>query len=116
MVSEIFGRYPKSVRAFPCGDNITVVFRYPEYDVQGLFTSGNYSYHIMRSAEEETEVRKCNIARGCFLAEFDEFYRLLSGEDQKISYDDFIAPVFVLNAINESINTGKDAEVKEYKV
>ncbi len=116
MVSEIYGRYPKSVRAFVKGDNISVVFRYDEYDVLGVFTSGNYNYHIVRCAEETTEVQKCDIGRTCFLAEFDEFYKILSGEEQMISYDDFIAPVFVLNAINESIETGKDTCVKEFKV
>lgn len=116
MVSEIYGRYPKSVKAFVNGDVISVVFRYDEYDILGVFTQGNYNYHIVRCAEETTVVEKCDISRPCFLAEFDEFYELLCGEEQKVSYDDFIAPVFVLNAINESIETGVEVEVKEYKV
>ena len=116
MVSEIFGRYPKAVKAFVNGDNISVIFRYDDYDILGVFTSGNYNYHIVRIAEETTDLQKCDISRPCFLAEFDEFYEILSGGEQEISYDDFIAPVFVLNAINESIATGKDVEVKEYKV
>ena len=116
MVCEIFGRYPKSVRAYRSGDNITVIFRYPEYDAVGVFTSGVNNYHIVRCAEEETDVQKCDIGRDCFLAEFDEFYELLSGGEQLISYDDFIAPVFILNAINESLETGLDVAVKEFKV
>lgn len=116
MVSEIYGRYPKSVRAFVKGDNISVVFRYEEYDVLGVFTSGNYNYHIVRCSQDDTKAMKCNISRPCFLAEFDEFYEILSGAEQRISYDDFIAPVFVLNAINESIETDKGVDVKEFKV
>ena len=116
MVSEIYGRYPRSVKAFVNGDVISVVFRYEEYDILGVFTQGNYNYHIVRYAEETTQIEKCDISRPCFLAEFDEFYELLSGGEQKISYDDFIAPVFVIDAINESIETGKEVTVKEYKV
>ena len=44
----------------------------------------------------------------CFKIEFDEFYSLLSGGEQKMSYDDFIAPVFVMNAVYRSIASGKE--------
>jgi len=48
--------------------------------------------------------------------EFGKFYSLLCGGEQEISYDDFIAPVFVLNAIDRSIKSGKTETVNYEKV
>ena len=116
MLCAIYGPYPKSVSAYRNGDKVTVVFRYEEYDIVGLYISGDYTYQIERHTPGGATVEKADISRSCFLAEFDEFYELLNGADQKMTYDDFIAPVFILNAIDESLNTGKEVSVKEYKV
>ena len=116
MLCEIFGRYPKSVKAFENKEKYTVVFRYEDYDVTGLYLVGNYKYNVARVDEEGTVAYDADIGRSCFLAEFDEFYEILCGADQKISYDDFISPVFILNAIDESLKTNSEVAVKEFKV
>ena len=51
-----------------------------------------------------------------YFMEFSEFYSLLLGGKQKISYDDFIAPVFIMNAIKRSLDSGCEENVKEYKI
>ena len=48
--------------------------------------------------------------------EFREFYRILSGEAQTLSYGEFIAPVFVLNAIERSLETGKEETVRRASI
>ncbi len=116
MVCEIYGRYPKAVRAFVNENKVTVVFRYDEYDVVGLFTDGSNKYHLVRMSQDTTVYSEADIGKACFHAEFDEFYEILSGGEQKITYDDFISPVFILNAIDESMKNGCDVEIKEYKV
>ena len=116
MLCEMYGRYPKSVMAFENKEKYTVVFRYEDYDVTGLYLVGNYKYSVARVDEEGTTSLEADIGRECFLREFDEFYELLCGEEQKISYDDFISPVFILNAIDESLKTNKEVIVKEFKV
>jgi hypothetical protein len=40
----------------------------------------------------------------------------VSGGEQQISYDDFIAPVFVMRAIEKSLESGDEIKVEEYKV
>ncbi len=116
MVCEIYGRYPKSVTAFQNGNIINTVFRYENYDVTGLFTDGSNKYHLVRFSQDETVFSEADIGKSCFLAEFDEFYDIISGGEQKVSYDDFISPVYILNAIEESLKTGKKVEIEEYKV
>lgn len=116
MVLEVFGRYPKSVKAFTAkGEQKTVVFRYENYDVTALYTENSYTYFAARMAVNENAGGPVTLD-GCFDAEFAEFYDILVGKEQTVSYDDFIAPVFVMDAINEAIRSGEEVSVKEYKV
>lgn len=115
VMSEIFGYYPKSVQAFKNGDVITVIFRYEQYDTIGVYTEGHYSYYAERSSEEGVHGENI-LLTDCFKLEFDEFYGLLCGDEQRRSYQDFIAPVFVLNAIKRSIDSGKEEKVNRYTV
>lgn len=115
VMSEIFGYYPKSVKVFQNGNVITVIFRYADYDTVGLYTEGCYSYYAERSSEKGVHGENFPLDI-CFKAEFEEFYSLLCGEEQTRSYKDFIAPVFVLNAIYRSIQSGEEVMVKEYEV
>jgi predicted dehydrogenase len=116
MVLEVFGRYPKSIKAFSAkNEHKTVVFRYENYDVTALYTENSYTYHAIRVATEENGGGAVSLD-GCFEAEFREFYDLLSGGEQVMSYEDFIAPVFVMDAIEESLKSGEEVLVKEYRV
>jgi hypothetical protein len=117
VVSEIFGYYPSSVKTFVNEKKLTVVFRYDGYDVIGLYTDENYScYYAMRASEKQVRGSEMQITNDnpCFKIEFDEFYSLLCGEAQKKSYEDFIAPVFVMNAIKRSLDIGEEVKVRRY--
>ncbi len=113
---EIFGRYPVSVQAFKNDKKITVVFRHENYDVTGLYVDGNYSYYADRHHEKGVTGGPLNIGRECSMAEFDEYYDLLLGGEQKITYADLIAPVFVLNAIERSLASGKEETVHAFEI
>jgi hypothetical protein len=115
VMSEIFGFYPKTVQAFEKNGVLTVVFRYEDYDIIGQYTEGYYSYYASRSSEEGIHGENFPLET-CFKAEFDEYYSLLCGGEQKKSYEDFIAPVFVLNAIKCSLDSGKEEKVNEYTI
>ena len=47
----------------------------------------------------------------CFPGEFGEFYSMLKGELAPKDYREFIAPVFILNAIDRSLKSGKEEPV-----
>lgn len=119
VLSTIFGFYPDSVRAYRNGEKLTVIFRYPDYDITGLFVDGNYScYYAMRVSEHHVHGAEFPINENspCFRAEFDEFYGLLSGKEQRLSYENFIAPVFVMNAIQRSLYSEKEEKVERFRV
>ncbi len=107
---EIFGYYPNSVMAYVNKDVITCVVRYDEYDVNLAFVDGNYDYYAGINCENNAVFSGFKLD-GCFEREFELFYGLLKGGEQSESYDDFIAPVFIINAIDRSIKSGKEEKV-----
>lgn len=117
IVSTIFGYYPLSVKAFENGGKITVVFRYEGYDVIGLFVDGNYVYYAMRVSEKSNDGKTFPVTgeSECFKIEFDEFYSLLNGGNGR-DYADFIAPVFVTNAVKRSLDGGNEEKVNEFEL
>ncbi len=117
MVGEIFGRYPRSVRAFPKGKQTEVLFRYDEYDVMGQFSQESWQYFVSRFAEKKTSAIDVT-SRGTvwFPIELDLFASLLAGGEQAMSYEDFIAPVFVIDAIIRSMASGEEETVRDYTV
>jgi len=115
MVCEVFGRYPRSVLACSAGSTTHVLFRYDGYDVHGLYSEHTDPYYAVRHTQ--TECQGGVIALGdAFFREFDEFYKLLNGETQRISYEDFISPVFIMNAIQRALASGREEKVREYKL
>ena len=111
MVCEIFGKHPISVLAKKNGRSINVLFHYDEYDCVGLFTDKSYRYYAARMSEKESKGFDIPTTRDWYYEEFKEFYEILSGGERKVSCEDFIAPVFVMNAIWRSLESGKDEAV-----
>ena len=72
----------------------------------------------MRIAENGVHGEKLpiNELNPCFKVEFDNFYGLLCGKNQRLSYEDLIAPVFVLNAIKRSLDSGKEEKVNKFEL
>ena len=119
VMSEIFGFYPKSVKVFKNEEKLTVVFRYSDYDVTGLYVDQNYScYYAMRVSENRVHGSEFPVTgeSECFKLEFDGFYSLLKGGEQRLSYKDFIAPVFVMNAVKQSLESGQEVAVREFEI
>ncbi len=125
IVLEAYGRYPNSVQAFKTGgkefvngDNLTIIFRYDNYDIVGVAEELGYSYYISRSSVNHVKGYEMVIGydNPCFFKEFEEFIDLVKGAAQRITYEDFIAPVFVMNAIKRSIDSGKEEKVNKFEL
>ena len=116
MVSEIFGRFPLSVTAKKNGGQIHVLFHYADYDCVGLFCDKNNLYYASRMAETSVSSYCIPTTNDWFSAEFAEFYGILSGKKQAVTYEEFIAPVFVMNAIERSLLSGEEENVKKFQI
>lgn len=117
-VQEVFGRYPKSVFAKRTTKAVNVTFNYEDYCVFGLYTDGNYKYYMSRSTVNGEKGKLFTVDENCpcFKVDWDEFYNILSGGEQVATYQDFIQPVFIMNAIVRSMESGREEIVKEYEV
>lgn len=111
VMMEIFGYYPESVRAWQKGGNVYCDVQYADFNVDLTYTSGSWKYYASVSGNDGL-VCKQFTNDDIFERGFAEFYKLLKGEPQKQSYEDFFAPVFVLNAINRSLQSGQVEKVK----
>lgn len=118
-VQVAFGKNVKSVYAIKSGKTLQTLFHYENYTVCGTFADESYnSYYVARLTNNSVKGQEFTVdgKNPCFKAEWDEFYNILSGAKQVANYQDFISPVFVMNAIFRSMESGKEEEVKEYEV
>ena len=116
MVCEIFGRFPISVLAKENGKQIHVLFHYPDYDCVGLLCDENYNYYASRMSETASSSYPIPSSNEWFYKEFLEFYELLCGGDSAVSYDEFISPVFIMNAIARSLESGKEETINPISI
>ncbi|MBQ8432697.1 MAG: Gfo/Idh/MocA family oxidoreductase [Clostridia bacterium] len=112
IVCEVFGKYPISVTAKENGEQVHVLFHYENYDCVGLYCNKNYLYYASRMAETTVNGAEIPSTNHWFYEEFKEFYGLLEGKEQPVSYRDFIAPVFVTAAIDRALESGKEELVR----
>ena len=115
MVCEIFGRFPRTVTAKQNGNQIHVLFHYDEYDCIGLLCDKNNFYYAARMAEKSANSATVTFS-DWYYREFSEFCVLLSGGEQQISYEEFISPVFIMNAIVRSLESGKEEPVRKIEI
>ena len=47
--------------------------------------------------------------------EFDEFYAILNGAESSVSYEDIFSSVYVMNAIERSLTSGKEEKVAYFE-
>lgn len=117
MIGECFGRYPRSVRAFRAGLQTTVIFRYADFDAVGLFSEKSWQYYVSRFAEKGSEgINVTTRGETWFPIELTAFCDLMNGKPMEMSYDDFIAPVFVIDAIIRSMESGVEELVRSFTV
>ena len=110
---EIFGRFPLSVTAQKNGKQIHVLFHYEKFDCVGLYTDNSYVYFASRMAEKGAKGLVLDVGSECFRREFEEFYNLLNGAEQSVTFEEFASPVFIMNAIMRSLESGKTENINE---
>ena len=115
VMCEIFGYYPESVKMYEKNEVLTYVARYKDYDIIGEFIDGNFTYYVNVSLEKDIIGDTYLVDASCFAVEFEEFYKLLKGEKQRQTYKEFIAPIFILNAMWRSMESGKWEDVPSFE-
>ena len=112
MCLETFGWNPKSVYAQEQNGSVQALVNYENYSVCCSFVNGGYTaYTGVLFAPDYTE-RKTVTLDGIFQAECSTFAEMLRTGKMEHSYEQLIAPVLFLSAIEESYKTGKKIEIK----
>lgn len=108
MVTEAFGRYPKAVRCYTDeNQNRTVLFCYEDFTATGFYANGGTEYFAARFSQGGTQGGHVNLSvNDSALAELWEFVKLLEGGKMPMSYQDFISPVHIMNAIERANESG----------
>lgn len=112
MATNLFGCFPKSVKAYKNGDSYICVLRYEDKDIVLNFIEGNNVYYASVSAEKGVFEESGKASDALYAIEFMEYYKVLSGGEQELSYEEFFAPVYIMNAILRSLESGKEEEIK----
>lgn len=110
IMTEIFGNYPNCVQAFKTNDIITCTVHYDKYDINCQLTANCWIYYAAVGGMFN-HVGSHFALDTCFTKEYQEYYDLLKNKKSRQSYEDFFAPVFILNAIERSLESGKPENV-----
>ncbi|MBR4016678.1 MAG: Gfo/Idh/MocA family oxidoreductase [Oscillospiraceae bacterium] len=108
---DIFGHFPNSVMMYPSYPNYNCIVRYDNYDI---FLDFNSDYSLVNdlcyaSVNFDLDViGRTYSYDGLFDREFLEFHDLLLGKPQHKTYEEFFAPVYVINAMKRSLEGGKE--------
>ena len=115
ILTTVFGNKVNSLHAFKNGKVLNVVFHYDKFNVTAEYVDRRYNYYASVSTAEGIEFSEFNLD-GTFLAEFMEYYNLLKGNIPSEDYSEFIVPVFIINAIERAIVSGKEEPVDAVEV
>ena len=112
---EIFGPDVASVTAQHSGTTLSFTAAYPDFAVTGSFLQKNPEYYSEVYFEKERVSKLHVITAESFYGdtkrELFRYLEILNGGEMKQSYEDFFRPVFVLDAIKEAYETGKEIKV-----
>jgi len=106
-----FGYNPKSVLASECNGCVAAILKYDNYQVTMNFIHECREYFAILHGEKGTFIREIDI-HGCYDLEFGAFARMMRTREPVESYEHLYAPVEVMNAVVESMNSKKEVEIK----
>ena len=109
---KIFGYFPTSVKTYTNKNVTTAILRYPDYDVSLEYVDGNYKYAATVSAEKGLFGGEYPVDGSLYPCELAAFHDILKGGAGKTSADEFIAPVYVINAFHKAITTGEEVVIE----
>ncbi|MBQ8415381.1 MAG: Gfo/Idh/MocA family oxidoreductase [Clostridia bacterium] len=102
MVTAIFGNTIESVCADFRDPSASALMRCKDVSVTASYIGNCWNYFVGVYGSKLCRSEQCKASPDSSNMEFDDFYDLLTGKEMKESYDSFIYPVFVLDALVRS--------------
>ena len=111
MCLEIFGYNPKSVVATENNQSVYATVNYDGFSVNCNFVNDSYkSYAGAVFSKEKTDMKEVSLD-DIFLRECEEFVNMVRTGAMLRSYEDLIKPVYLIDAIKKSYESGKRVEI-----
>ena len=107
MMVTLFGGDVLEVSAVRQGRDVGIVANYRDYPITGSYVSAGGHFAATVYAENGIFTEPCELHSYAFERQLDDMHDLLAGGAMKESYDDFIRPVFILEALEKSLRSGK---------
>jgi len=112
---RIFGMDVKTVYAQKRDNAVSVIASYPDFDVTANFLEGGYKCYgaSVYTNDEGVIHRKLDYSGESFAKEFAD---LIKGKEKGADLEEFIKPVFLINAIMRSFGSGKTEMINDYDI
>jgi hypothetical protein len=111
MCLEIFGYNPKSIVATENNKSVYATVNYDGFSVNCNFVNDSYSsYAGAVFSKEKTDIKEVSLD-DIFLRECEEFVNMVRTGEMLRSYDHLIKPVYFLDAIKKSYESGEKVDV-----
>lgn len=112
---NIFGYDPKCVTAFRKGNDVTAYVEYDRYAVTNNFNDNCMSYFGQVFSKDGIYSRKIEYSLASKVMATD-FANMLRYGIMSESYENLIYPVFYMNAVKKSFETGKTVEIEKIDI
>ena len=116
VMTTIFGEEVLEILADGRQGAPTFIARYGQYNVTGTYVekTGYYSASVYGSKSARSEL--LSFTHDSFRHEMNDMLDLLRGGNMKKSYESFITPVFLMNTILRSLESGRWEPVPEIRI
>jgi len=112
---KIFGYDPKCVTAFRKGNDVTAYVEYDKYAVTNNFNDNCMSYFGQVFSKDGIYSRKIEYSLASKVMATD-FANMLRYGVMAESYENLIYPVFYMNAVKKSFETGKTVDIEKIDI
>lgn len=112
MMITVFGGDVLEVSAVRQGRDVGIIAKYRDYPITGSYVSAGGHFAATLYTDSGIYTEPCDLHSYAFERQLDDMHDLLSGAPMKESYDDFIRPVFILEALDASLKSGKVEPVR----
>lgn len=111
MCLRIFGYNPIAVTAKECNGSVTAMVEYTDYTVCLQFVKDSGAFYGEIVSDSGVYARNVDISI-IYRHECEEFADMLRNGKMAYSYEQLLAPVFLLNAVYQSYTTGERVKVE----
>ena len=115
MTLEIFGKNPKSVLACERGNSVSAIISYDDFSVTNNYNDASETYHASIYFNKGGVHKEVTLDE-CFKKECDVFVEMLRSGKMPCTYEDLFMPVLYMNAVMESVKTGKEVKIEEIRL